>query len=48
MLIDSPAKFMSVVVDRRLGIILSEEWLEEQCGFSGGERVEGLLTVPFL
>ncbi len=29
------AKMMSVVMDRRLGRIFSEERLEEHCGFSG-------------
>ena len=36
MLIDCLAKIMGVVLDCRLGRILSEEALEEQSGFSGG------------
>ena len=39
MLIDCLAKVYCVIVDRRLGKILSEERLEEQCGFSGGRGV---------
>ena len=39
MLIDYLAKAMGVVLGCRLSRILSEEALEEQCGFSGGRGV---------